>query len=163
MFLNGAHSAEHTAAKWNASHAHGPAASLGGNGYLYTSLEGRNRLTHRAIWKIVFNTEPEQIDHINGIRDDNRLVNLRAVERNANAKNMARPRHNTSGALGVSYRADRGIWRAYIRIDGRHTNLGHFATFEDALAAREAASARHGYHANHGREPISPLADQSLP
>lgn len=151
MFLNGPHSAEHQAAKWNSAHAGNSAVAFAANGYGYVTINSRKYLSHRIAWKIAFNTEPKAIDHINGDRIDNRLLNLRAADRPENMKNMKRPKNNTSGAIGVSYRADRNAWRAYIRVGGKHTSLGHFDTYEAAVAARQAASKKHGYHANHGR------------
>lgn len=151
MFVNGAHSAEHQAAKWNAAHAGRTAVSVAINGYGYTTINGRKHLSHRLAWKLAFNTEPSEIDHVNGNRTDNRLANLRSVDRQANMRNMKRSKRNTSGATGVSYRADRGVWRAYVHVDGRIKSLGHFATIDEAKAAREKASEDAGYHANHGR------------
>lgn len=48
-------------------------------------------------------------------------------------------RNNTSGIKGVSYRKDRGKWRAYIKIKRKNIFLGNFDTKEEAIAARKAA------------------------
>lgn len=151
MFLNGAHSAEHQAAKWNSAHAGNSAVCVGVNGYGETTINSRKYLSHRLIWKLVYNTEPKEIDHIDGDRSGNRIENMRSVDREANMRNMKRSKRNTSGTTGVSFRADRGVWRAYIYVDGKIKSLGHFATAEEAKAARLSASEALGYHANHGR------------
>jgi hypothetical protein len=150
MFLNSAHSAEHQCERWNAAHAMGNAASVGINGYGYVSIDGERYLAHRIAWKMFHNTEPEHIDHVNGDRMDNRIENLRSVDRGTNARNMRKSKRNTSGATGVSWRANRNKWRAYIMVGGKQITLGHFATLDEAVKAREEASKLYDYHPNHG-------------
>lgn len=128
-----------------------PALSRGANGYGYTTIHGRAYLSHRLIWKLLYNTEPAQIDHINGDRLFNRIDNLRAVDRAENMKNMKRSKANKSGVTGVSFRSDKGKWRAYIFVGKKQVSLGLFDSIEDAAAARAKADIEHGYHANHGR------------
>lgn len=48
-------------------------------------------------------------------------------------------KNNTSGCRGVSYRADRGKWRAYIRFQRKSIHLGYFDRYEDAVAVRKIA------------------------
>ena len=121
-------------------------------GYRYgTILYGKMR-AHRVAWVIVHGEWPAaDIDHINGVRTDNRIVNLRSVTRQENLQNTARRSDNTSGAVGVSWRNDTGKWYARIWANGEKINLGCFATIEAACAARKDAESRYGYHANHGR------------
>lgn len=151
MFANGAHSASHRAAKWNRRYAGQSAISIGVNGYGYTTINDRAFLSHRLIWKLLYNTEPDEIDHENGARTDNRIGNLRDVTRPENMRNMKRSKRNSSGATGVSFRKDRGHWRAYIFVGGRQISLGTFATAEEAAGARKKAEDQYGFHANHGR------------
>lgn len=59
------------------------------NGYEYVTIDGGAKLVHRVMWE-VFNGEiPEgmEIDHINTIRTDNRLENLRCVTPSENKRN----------------------------------------------------------------------------
>ena len=65
-------------------------------------------------------------DHINGDKTDNRLANLRDVTRLENARNMPRPKNNTSGVLGVSWSKSHGKWAARIKVEGRKLSAGHF-------------------------------------
>jgi hypothetical protein len=79
------------------------------------------------------------IDHINGDGTDNRWSNLREATQAQNVWNAKTPVHNTSGRVGVRYRADRNKWCARIKINGVQFNLGNFNTFEQACEARLSA------------------------
>lgn len=108
-------------------------------------------MAHRVIWAICNGAWPKQdIDHISGNRSDNRLSNLRAVDRTTNTQNQGLCRRNKSGHVGVSWCAERGKWDARIKANGRVVLLGRHGSFEDAVAARTAAEVRYGFHENHG-------------
>jgi hypothetical protein len=122
------------------------------DGYRVGSLFNLGYYSHRVVWAIVYGEWPEgQIDHINGVRSDNRFTNLRSVSSFENKRNIKRPVHNTSGTIGVAWEKGTKRWRARIVVDGVRINLGNFDTVEDAAAARKEAEAKHGYHPNHGR------------
>lgn len=114
-------------------------------GYRKITIDGREQLAHRLAWLYVHGVWPtNQIDHINGDRADNRIVNLREATNTENQQNRPKPsKANTSGYPGVSYRKDRGYWRARITVDGALINLGQFATAEAAAAAYQAAKEIH--------------------
>jgi hypothetical protein len=92
---------------------------------------------------------PHDVDHINGARNDNRWANLRAVTRYENTQNTAKNRNNTSGVMGVHWHKLTGKWQAYI--GGKHTHIGLFDNWFEAVCARKSAENRLGYHPNHGR------------
>ena len=120
-------------------------------GYLCGNIFARRHQAHRVLWALVFGEWPPfDIDHINGNRADNRIVNLRAVTRSGNCKNMKKAKNNTSGYTGVYWASDRGKWRAEIASDGVKVKLGAFFTLEEAIAAREKAAIELGFHENHG-------------
>lgn len=126
------------------------------NGYLIGQVGGhRTRIgyfAHRLLWALEFGSWPDdEIDHINGNRRDNRIINLRCVTRAENARNLRRPRRNTSGVAGVSMRKATGQWYAYIRAEGGMRSLGFYHDFQDAVRARKEAEVAYGYHPNHGR------------
>lgn len=123
------------------------AGRVGSRGYRHISLDGRRYAAHRLAWFLTQREWPaEEIDHINGSRDDNRISNLRSVSRAANMRNKGRYRRGSNPRVGVRMGKD-GAWHAYI---GRAGHLGSFATLNEAVAVRAAAESRLGYHQNHG-------------
>lgn len=140
------------AKRWNGKNCGRLALNIDhGNGYLRGDIWGERFYAHRVVWKMMTGEEPLFIDHINGIRSDNRFCNLRVVTREENSRNAAKPSTNTSGEIGVSLRRDTGKWLSYIGDGKERIRIGEFATRDDAVAARKAAERRLGYHENHGR------------
>lgn len=113
------------------------AGSRNGSGHLQTRVDGRLVSVHRIAWLYVYGRLPEnQIDHINGIRDDNRIANLREATNAENMQNQKRGRSDgRSGFLGVSWASREGRWRATITVAGKQKSLGFFDTPEQAHAA----------------------------
>lgn len=131
-----------------------PIGSKHANGYLQMSFMGKKYLVHRLIWDLV-NPEDklkpgEEIDHINHIKDDNRLCNLRKVTRADNCKNLTQQRRNTSGVTGVTFDKVNRKWVAQINVEGAFVFLGRFIKFGEAVEARKAAEIKYGFHKNHG-------------
>lgn len=131
--------------RWNGRYANRPASYKRGNGYLGLFVFRRGLSAHRVAWAVSQGEWPiGDVDHINGVRDDNRISNLRDVTRSENCRNASLSKANKTGATGVTFR--RGKWRASM-----HIHLGLFDTLEEAVAARKEAEERLGYHPNHGR------------
>ncbi len=125
--------------------------SLSAGGYLKGCLCGQHVMAHRVIWKMVFGVDAEQIDHINGCRTDNRIVNLRSVSVAENNRNRRLAVTNKSGVMGVCWATSVNKWMAYIRGDnGKIIHLGFFREKAQAARARKEACERLGYHPNHG-------------
>jgi hypothetical protein len=80
-----------------------------------------------------------QIDHINRVRKDNHIENLRLATPLQNARNRNRSRNNTSGYTGVYWRKNRKRWVVEIRIDGKDRRIGSFKEIADAIARRKTA------------------------
>lgn len=137
--------------RWNRVFAGKPAGGVDGKGYVRIRTEGNNWNAHRVIWKMVHGEEPEYVDHINGNRADNRLMNLRSVSKLENARNAKRGRNNKSGVNGVHWVTREQKWRACIYVDGRKVSLGDYDRLEAAAVARRTAEIEYGYHENHGR------------
>jgi hypothetical protein len=103
------------------------------DGYDQLSANRKRELTHRLVWLWVHGYLPEQIDHIDGNRLNNRIANLREATTSQNHGNMARPTKNTSGYKGVRQRGKR--FSANIKTNGQMLYIGTFATAEEAHAA----------------------------
>ena len=119
------------------------AGCIGSHGYRQIQVDGKLYLAHRLAWLLVTGSWPaNQIDHINGVRSDNALSNLRDVSISENIINQE-PRVGHS-CLGIHRRKDSGKWMAHIARAGRVFYLGQFETEEQAATARLAAQ-RHLY------------------
>ena len=141
------------------------AGSIDKGGYAQVNLGcGRVMKLHRLAWFYIYGCWPEgQIDHINHVRTDNRIVNLRVVDNTGNQRNRPLPRNSTTGVQGVSLCKKTGKYRATITIAGKQISLGRHFTIEDAALARSIANIRYGFHQNHGRARISVSHVKSTP
>lgn len=111
------------------------------NGYRMIQLCGHQILEHRAAWLYVTGVLPDEIDHVNCDRQDNRFSNLRICERHQNVWNTSIRSDNTSGAKGVTWNKQSKKWRARASKNGKRVNLGEFHNFEDAVKARDKFTA----------------------
>lgn len=121
----------------------------------YRTIGFRHRVfqEHHLAWFFVYGHWPmETIDHINGVRDDNRIGNLRHVSLAENCKNRRPMKNNTTKVQGVYFFRRDSNWKASIHVAGRSLHLGYFSTKEDAIQARKAAEQNYGYHENHGQK-----------
>jgi hypothetical protein len=92
---------------------------------------------HRLAWFLFYGEWPiYEIDHINGDKTDNRIINLRDVPDRINAQNMGI--HRNGHLPGVSKVGKK--WRASIQIGKKQTHLGMFSTQEEAYRAYLAIS-----------------------
>lgn len=121
-----------------------PAGSKVSNGYIHIAIDYKDYKAHRLAWLYTYGCWPDgQIDHVNRIKDDNRISNLRCVSQNENQWNQIAYKNNKAGFMGVHWRKDNKKWRASIRVHGKLKSLGHFDTQEEAHAAYLAAKAEH--------------------
>ena len=120
-------------------------------GYLDMQLDARHYSQHRIAWFYIHNEWPIEIDHINGIRTDNRLINLRNVDRFTNAKNHKIRECSKSGIVGVHFCNRYGKWIAQINVNKKHHYIGSFVFKQDAINARKQAEIKYNFHPNHGR------------
>jgi len=156
MFGEAERSKEHRAANWNSKNAGREAFGvISPNGYKAGKIGSDRFYAHRLIWKMVHGVEPEHIDHINGVRTDNRLVNLRSVPRVLNNRNMRRSMR-ASLVPGVRPSLTAGKWVSVISLNNQTKHLGTFKSFDEAVAARKEAERQNGFHPNHGRSHAKP-------
>ena len=101
------------------------------NGYITVAITYENTdyriFCHQFIYYWVHKTVVDCIDHINGIKNDNRIDNLRNITRQQNTFNTK--------AKGYSWNKPRGKWLAEITIDGKRKYLGRFEKEEQAKEA----------------------------
>ena len=123
------------------------------NGYRRVGIKGKIYKEHRIIMMLCFGHIPEnaEIDHINHVRDDNRLCNLRFVTGSENRKNQSVSIKNTSGVTGVYFSKTRKKYIVRISVDRKIIRLGTFKTLEEAAAARAEANLKFNYNNNHGK------------
>lgn len=139
-------------ARWNSKHALSEAfTSKDSSGYFRGRVFGVGYTASRVIWAIHTGVAPVlHIDHINGIRTDNRFANLREVSAHENTKNAKKRCDNKSGYSGVTMQG--GSWIAQIGGGKTRKYIGSFKTLEDAITARKEAELKYNYHENHGRK-----------
>lgn len=105
-------------------------------GYLQIKLRGQLVYAHRLAWFFVTGKEPQfEIDHINGVRDDNRFANLRDVPRRINVQNLHTVKKKSGGLPGTSLNKKTGRWTARVVTDGKVTRVGPFDTEREAREA----------------------------
>lgn len=121
-------------------------------GYIYIRINNKFYLAHRLAWLYIHGSEPlELIDHINRIRNDNRIVNLREATKAENGYNRKIGINNTSGIKGIIWYVRYNKWLARISINGIRKCIGYFKNIDDAeIAIINARKKYHGefeYHA----------------
>ena len=122
------------------------------NGYRAVSIKKKHFLVHRLAFLYMTGEMPEQVDHMNQVRDDNRWINLQASTNKQNSRNHTLRSTNTSGWTGVNWGTRENKWRARIMVDGGEIYLGTFHNIEDAIEARRLANIKYGFHINHGKK-----------
>lgn len=121
-------------------------------GYRLIKIDQKIIFAHRLAWFYMFEKWPEfHIDHINGIKDDNRISNLREATNVENMRNAPAPITNKSGIKGVHWHKKTRRWRAQIRVNVKIINVGSFLTRDEAAKAVSIAREKlHGEFAHHG-------------
>jgi len=105
-------------------------------GYIQIRIKKVKYSAHRMAWLYVYGYLPTlQIDHINCIKDDNRIANLREATQSQNMVNRNLLNKNTSGIVGVNWHKKSKKWRARCTINGKRFNLGDFSSIDDASIA----------------------------
>lgn len=115
------------------------------NGYVRIMIDYKLYLAHRLAWLYIHGEfPPNDIDHVNRVRNDNRICNLRLATRAENMQNISMPRNNTSGYTGVYWHKAGQKWQVEIMLNYKKINLGYFADQSEAISARKAGEQK--YH-----------------
>lgn len=105
-------------------------------GYRVICIDMVSYRENRLAWAYMTGEQPpEDVDHVNRDKADNRWANLRLASRAENAVNTSIRTTNRSGCRGVSWDEQRGKWLAQIRIGGKKKNLGRFLSLDEASRA----------------------------
>jgi hypothetical protein len=119
-------------------------------GYIVIRINNKLYRAHRLVWLYIYGEFPENgIDHINGVKDDNRLSNLREASQKQNLLNVGIRSNNKSGYKGVCFDKPSNKWKAQARLNYKDACLGLFETPELASDAYQSfAKENHGefYH-----------------
>jgi len=118
------------------------------DGYRMIFLSGKWFYAHRLAWFLITGAWPKnEIDHIDGNRDNNRIKNIRAATRSENMRNC-------SSGNGWHWHKRAKRWQALIRVNGKRKYLGQFSDEQDAKAAYISAAKKH--HGEFSRPPKKP-------
>jgi len=119
-------------------------------GYRVIRIAHKGYKAHRLAWLIIYgNLPPDQIDHISGVKNDNRLINLRLASSVINGQNQKKPRNNKSSVIGVCWTKNK--WETSIKVNNESIYLGRYDNIFDAVCARKTAEIKNGFHPNHGK------------
>ncbi len=115
------------------------------NGYWYVGFRGERLLQHRIIFAIHHGYWPEEVDHIDGNPDNNKIENLRGANSAINSRNLKKRSDNSTGYSGIS-RLPYGSWRDRISA----THVGCYKTKKEAIHARSTYLSENGYTEDQG-------------
>jgi len=125
--------------------------TLHSEGYIRIGIKFKLYYSHRLIFMMFYGYMPEQIDHIDGNRTNNRIENLRSAINASNMLNIQKNKTNKSGYKNVCW--DKGMkkWAVQLKAFNKKYIIGYFEDLELAgLVAMMAREKYHGLFANHG-------------
>jgi len=129
----------------------GPIGGINSQGYISVCYNGKKWLGHRVAY-VIFHGSIDQrhdIDHIDQNKLNNRIDNIRAVDRATNNRNSGLRADNTHGAKGICFHSDRkSCWSATMFVGGKKKGLGYFEDKQDAIAARKEAKIKYKFTAD---------------
>jgi hypothetical protein len=114
------------------------AGTKNSHGYISILIKRKSHKAHRLAWLYMTGRIPSLVDHVNGVRDDNRWVNLRECTSQQNAINARLRKDNSSGVKGVYWHITAKKWIAQANNKGHRVYIGRFASLSEAIAARES-------------------------
>ena len=122
-------------------------------GYVRTKLFSKMTFAHRVIWEMHNGEVPDgmEIDHINGVKHDNRIENLRCVDRWINCKNAAMRKDNKSGQTGVSFSKEKNLWMVRIQVNKFTYSLDTQCKEEAVKYAKSVYAANPEFTERHGK------------
>lgn len=104
--------------------------------------------THRLIAEAFFGEIPDglTVDHINGVRSDNRVENLRLVSHKQNMRGFCtKSKGKSSKYRGVCWTTKPQKWKAALRVDGSYKSLGYYNDEDEAARAYNQGAIKYGF------------------
>lgn len=121
------------------------AGSISKNGYVELDIDAKRYTVHRLAFLYMLGKFPNEVDHINMNKQDNRWCNLRDCSHVDNMQNTPKRSTSTTGFTGVY--AYKNKFRAKINVNGKQIHLGEFATaIEASVVYSDAKLAYHNKH-----------------
>jgi hypothetical protein len=119
-------------------------------GYIKIKINGKLYSAHRLIFVMFHGYMPSVIDHVDGIRHNNKIKNLREATVQENCWNRSVESNTFSNVKGISWHKDSNKWQAKLTIDGKQKTLGYFQDLEEAKKViKQHRSSIHGNFAKH--------------
>lgn len=115
------------------------AGCLKADGYISIGIDGKQYKAHRLVWLYTYGVWPEQLDHRDRNRTNNRLLNLRLADNHLNGVNRNLFSNNKSGVKGVFWYSKLRKWQANITVRNVVHYLGRFDTLDAAISVRVQA------------------------
>jgi len=134
----------------------GPMGTVSQHGYVQIMIKGFTFYQSNLVvlWFTgKFTKSNEEIDHIDGVRNNDCITNLRVVLKEFNRRNLKKYKSNTSNYTGVCYDKNRGNYAASITVNKKRIYLGSFLTEETAASVRADWINAHpelGFTSRHG-------------
>lgn len=114
------------------------------NGAVIILVNRKRYSAHRLAWLYVYGEFPTLlVDHINGVRTDNRICNLRLATASQNQQNRRPKKDSVSGVKGISWLKYRKKWRVRCTVQGVVYNLGDYPDLEIATYAYQTFAKEH--------------------
>jgi hypothetical protein len=141
---------------WKVSRGKAKAGNVAGkinnDGYIAIGFNYKTYQSHRLAWIYVYGEFPKKlIDHINGIKTDNKISNLRECNHSQNGFNRKISINNTSNVKGIYWYKQYNKWRSQIKVNKKIKFLGYFDDFFEACCSIYSARNKlHGEFVNHG-------------
>ena len=128
------------------------AGNIDNLGYIRVNVDYKAYRCHRLAFLFMEGVfPPDQVDHINHDRTDNRWDNLRHVTVQENQRHCAIRSTNKSGVTGVHWNKEKESWDSYINVDMKRIHLGRTSDKEEAIRWRKAAEVKYGFSPYHGQ------------
>lgn len=123
-------------------------------GYYIVGLTKEKILNMKKVHRVAYESfhgkvRPEcDIDHIDGDKLNNMLVNLQSISKSANIKKsyLQGAMRNPHGCVGVAFYSNCKLYTAYVYINKKRVHLGYFKNLDDAIRARKKAEVETNYH-----------------